>query len=200
MRGRSPSFTSAQLAKAFKHPIRVQVMAILNERIASPKELAIAIGRPLNTVSYHVEKLEELDCIELVEEKQASAGRVIEHFYRATRPPLIEAEEWEELSAEEKHQSVNVIMRLISGDINDAMSAGTFLDPDDNHLSRTPLTVDRQGWTDTVRILDEAVRRLLLVHEESKARIKMHSEDGVRPQEVLDTRVAIVHFRSSGSG
>jgi hypothetical protein len=175
-------------------------MAILNERVSSPKQLARALDLPVNNVSYHVEKLEELDCIELVESRPVSSGRVIEHFYKATRPPLIDADEWDELSPEEKHQSVNVIVRLISDDVNAAMRSGTFLDPDDNHLSRTPLTVDRQGWDDTVSILDDIVRRLLLVQEESRGRIKAAAKAKREAYEVLETRVAVVHFRAAGAG
>ena len=71
------------VAKAFAHPLRVQILIILNERVASPNLLAQELDQSLNLVAYHVRVLEKYDCIELVDTKQRRGAT--EHFYRATR-------------------------------------------------------------------------------------------------------------------
>ncbi len=43
-----------RLIKALAHPLRVEILAILNERVASPNELAKGLGEGLSQVSYHV--------------------------------------------------------------------------------------------------------------------------------------------------
>src|SRR3954465_10750603 len=73
------------VAKAFAHPLRVQILIILNEKVASPNMLAQQLDQSLNLVAYHVRVLEKYDCIELVDTKQRRGAT--EHFYRATRRP-----------------------------------------------------------------------------------------------------------------
>ncbi len=48
-----------RLIKALAHPLRVEILAILNERVASPNELAKGLGEGLSQVSYHVKVLHE---------------------------------------------------------------------------------------------------------------------------------------------
>ena len=55
-----------RLAKALSHPMRARILTILNERVASPNEIAEMIDERLPNVSYHVRALLELGCIELV--------------------------------------------------------------------------------------------------------------------------------------
>ena len=80
------------VAKAFAHPLRVQILIILNEKIASPNMLAQQLDESLNLVAYHVRVLEKYDCIELVDTKQRRGAT--EHFYRATRRQFLSDSEW----------------------------------------------------------------------------------------------------------
>ena len=80
------------VAKAFAHPLRVQILIILNERVASPNLLAQELEQSLNLVAYHVRVLEKYDCIELVDTKQRRGAT--EHFYRATRRQFLSDAEW----------------------------------------------------------------------------------------------------------
>ena len=79
------------VAKAFAHPLRVQILIILNERVASPNLLAQELDQSLNLVAYHVRVLEKYDCIELVDTKQRRGAT--EHFYTLPEAlPKVEAE------------------------------------------------------------------------------------------------------------
>ena len=80
------------VAKAFAHPLRVQILIILNERVASPNLLSQELDQSLNLVAYHVRVLEKYDCIELVDTKQRRGAT--EHFYRATRRQFLSDSEW----------------------------------------------------------------------------------------------------------
>jgi DNA-binding transcriptional ArsR family regulator len=71
-----------RLIKALGHPVRVRALAILNERVASPSELAEELGEALGNVAYHVKVLEENGAIELV--RTAPVRGALEHFYRAS--------------------------------------------------------------------------------------------------------------------
>ena len=63
-----------RLAKALSHPMRAHILAILNERVASPNEIAGIIDERLPNVSYHVRALHKLGALALVQERQVRGG------------------------------------------------------------------------------------------------------------------------------
>ena len=71
--------------KAMSHPLRVRILAILQERTASPVELAQVLEGTLGTVSYHVRTLHQLGLIELVDETRVRGA--VEHHYKAKARP-----------------------------------------------------------------------------------------------------------------
>lgn len=162
-------------------------MIVLVERPATPAEIAIAIGEPLNNVTYHINVLVKLGCVELVSVQPTAGGRVVEHLYRATQRAYLDTAAWERLSEKEKLQVSNLIMQLISEDVSEAMSHGTFYDPDDNHLSRTPMVLDQEGWEEATALLDEASEGLAEIQENVAKR---------GAAETLHAKVHLIQFRS----
>jgi predicted transcriptional regulator len=49
--------------KAMSHPLRVRILAMLDERTASPVELAGWLGASLGTVAYNVHTLERIGLV-----------------------------------------------------------------------------------------------------------------------------------------
>ena len=78
--------------KAMSHPLRVRILAMLDERKASPNQLAGWLGASLGTVAYHVRTLEQLGLIELVDETRVRGA--VEHHYRAKARPNVTVEGW----------------------------------------------------------------------------------------------------------
>ena len=111
------------VAKAFAHPLRVQILIILNERVASPNLLAQELERSLNLVAYHVRVLEKYDCIELVDTKQRRGAT--EHFYRATRRQFLSDAEWSRMPEILKPAVSGAVLQAIFGDIEEAVKSGT---------------------------------------------------------------------------
>jgi DNA-binding transcriptional ArsR family regulator len=85
MRRRAVSIDQ-RLAKALSHETRAQILALIAEGKASPKEVAERLGQDIRGVSYHVRVLHRLGCVELVETKQRRGA--IEHFYKVTEDTL----------------------------------------------------------------------------------------------------------------
>ena len=81
------SIDDPRYVKALSHPIRVRVLALLEERMASPVELAEVLGVSLGSVSYHVRNLHRLGLIEL--KKETRRRGAIEHHYRAKERPSV---------------------------------------------------------------------------------------------------------------
>ena len=190
-RGTQPSLVSPQLAAALAHPTRAHALTVLSQRPASPRELAEELGVPTRHVAYHVKRLSELGCVELAEAKQAGGGRVVEHVYRATRRSYFDADAWERLNDKQKRGVVTTYLRLASQDLNEAMVTGTIHEPDDNHISRTVMSVDKPGWQELIEDLDSAVADVL----EIQGRIAERTAGQDSPEMIL-AKVLILHFRA----
>ena len=79
-----------RFVNAMSHPLRVRILAMLDERQASPNQLAGWLGASLGTVAYHVRTLLQLGLIELVDETRVRGA--VEHHYRAVARPTVSAE------------------------------------------------------------------------------------------------------------
>jgi DNA-binding transcriptional ArsR family regulator len=190
---RNPEFLSPQLAAAMSHPTRVHTMCILRERTASPREVADEIGERLNNVTYHVNQLRKLGCIELVRTDRVRGGRVTEHFYRAKRRMYFDEAAWNALSEKERLDLVSVSLRLISQDITTAMAAGTIFGDDNAHLCRTPMVVDEEGWEELTEVMERATDDLFKV----EMRVAERVAGGARAH--IPAKVEMMQFRSPGS-
>jgi hypothetical protein len=176
------------VAKAFAHPLRVQILIILNERVASPNLLSQELDQSLNLVAYHVRVLEKYDCIELVDTKQRRGAT--EHFYRATRRQFLTDSEWARMPESLRPGISGAMLKSVFEDVNDAAQSGTLEELDDRHLSRTPMVVDKQGWKDVAELLADTLDRVLEIQAESSGRLASSGEEGTL------SKVAIMHFKS----
>ncbi len=176
------------VAKAFAHPMRVQILIILNERVASPNLLSQELDQSLNLVAYHVRVLEKYDCIELVDTKQRRGAT--EHFYRATRRQFLTDSEWSRMPESLRPGLSGAMLKSFFDDIDEAVTSGTFDELEDRHLSRTPMVVDRKGWSDVASLLSETLDRALEIQAESGKRLAESNEEGVL------SKVQILHFKS----
>lgn len=176
------------VAKAFAHPLRVQIMIILNERSSSPSLLSQALGRSLNLVAYHVRVLEKYDCIELVDTKQRRGAT--EHFYRATRRQFLSDSQWARMPKSLRPGLSGAILKAVFEDVDEAVAKGSFDEDDDRHLSRTPMAVDQQGWGEVAALLNETLDRVLAIQAEATERLAASGEEATL------SKVEIMHFRS----
>jgi hypothetical protein len=186
---KTPRLVVPELTKALMHPTRSYVLAILTERIASPKEMAKELDRTIRHVTYHLGVLEDLGCVELVRTEPAVGGRVMEHFYKSTKRPWLDRESWAQLDSKDQRGVTSTLMELVSADIEEAMSAGTFNDPPDNHISRTPMTVDDEGWEEVATLLNGTLEGLMDI----QGRVSNRS---AAETEMRSIKVEIIHFRS----
>lgn len=175
------------VAKAFAHPLRVQILIILNERVASPNLLAQELDQSLNLVAYHVRVLEKYDCIELVDTKQRRGAT--EHFYRATRRQFLSDADIAGLPKSLRPGIATAIFKSIFEDIDEASKSGS-LEEEEVHVSRTPLVVDDQGWSQVSKLLKSTRDRVLEIQAESSERLAGSGERGTV------SKVHLLHFKS----
>ncbi|MGN6255362.1 MAG: ArsR/SmtB family transcription factor [Solirubrobacterales bacterium] len=176
------------VAKAFAHPLRVQILIILNEKVASPNMLSQQLDQSLNLVAYHVRVLEKYDCIELVDTKQRRGAT--EHFYRATRRQFLTDSEWSRLPKSLRPGLSAATLKAAFDDVEQAIDRETFDELEDRHLTRTPMVVDKKGWEDTGSLLLETLDRLLEIQTEASERLANGGGESML------TKVVMLHFKS----
>lgn len=176
------------VAKAFAHPLRVQILIILNEKVASPNMLAQQLDESLNLVAYHVRVLEKYDCIELVDTKQRRGAT--EHFYRATRRQLLTDDQWAQMPASLRPGMATAVLKSIFEDIEAASKAGTLEEVDDLHITRLPMVLDKSGWGEVSSLLKSTYDQLMEIQAAASDRIAQSKEDA------LLAKVHLLHFKS----
>ena len=133
------SFDDPGYVKALAHPMRVSIIARLQERRATPRELAEWLDASLGVVSYHVRTLHKLGLIELVGTTQVRGA--IAHHYRAKERPRISDEAWAAASPVAKQAAVAATLATIREYADASHAAGGF-ERDD-----AGLTAGACGWT-----------------------------------------------------
>jgi DNA-binding transcriptional ArsR family regulator len=180
-----------RLAKALSHPMRTHILAILNERVASPNEIADMLDERLPNVSYHVRVLLDLGCLELV--RTAQRRGAIEHYYRAVQRPFFSDRDWKRLPRSGRRAVSDVALQMIWEDVADAVRAGTFDARLDRHLSRSPFTVDEKGWGELHDLLARTLEQAERIAARSAKRVRAGDGPGI-PCEVV-----VMHFESPSS-
>src|SRR5688500_294905 len=128
-----------RIAKALSHPMRARILVILNERVASPNEIAEEIHERLPNVSYHVRALQDLGCIELVDTAQRRGA--IEHYYRAVTRPFFTDKDWKRLPRSGRQAISGTALKVIWEDVSEAINGGTFDVRADRHLTHSPMAL-----------------------------------------------------------
>jgi DNA-binding transcriptional ArsR family regulator len=162
--------------KAMSHPLRVRILAMLDERKASPNQLAGWLGASLGTVAYHVRTLEQLGLIELVDETRVRGA--VEHHYRARERPNITAEGWAQAPPIAKQAAVGSSLDVITEYARASAAAGGF-DREDAQLRRALVRLDARGFAQLSKACDKLLEQAEKVEAAAAERVAKnpHAED-----------------------
>ncbi len=161
--------TDPRMIKALAHPMRMRILTTLDERIASPSELATELDAPIGNVSYHVRILDSLGLIRLV--RTTPKRGAIEHHYEAVARAVVSDETWENVPESVKHAVVGALLDQMGREVTLATVSNGF-DRPEAHLGQTSLVLDAAGWTELSRELLAARERALEIGREAEARLK----------------------------
>jgi DNA-binding transcriptional ArsR family regulator len=170
--GRDPapslSGNDSTLLKALAHPVRAQALTVLNQRVASPSELAAEQEEAVGYVAYHVRVLHELGLIELVNTRQVRGAT--EHFYRGSVKPYLSDDFWGRLPEDARNGISVAGLDVLNKAIKEAFEAGTFDARTDRHLSNVTLDLDEVGWREANALLNSCLEGLMRIGAECEAR------------------------------
>jgi DNA-binding transcriptional ArsR family regulator len=183
------NISDPRYVKALSHPLRVRILALLQERTASPRELAEWLDATLGTVSYHVRTLHEFGLIELVNTTQVRGA--IAHHYKARVRPRVDDEAWASAAPIVKQAAVGAALQTVDDYARASAAAGGF-DRGEAQLSRTNLRLDAKGWQQAAKACEKLLADLARIEEAAAKRIaKAPDAEGTS-----DAAVAVLLFEA----
>lgn len=186
--------TDPRLIKALAHPLRIRILAILEEReLASPNELSELLGVSLGVMSYHVRRLHALGFLELV--RRTPRRGAIEHHYRAKARPVVTDEGWAETPSIVKRAMVGASLEQVTGYVNTAAARGGF-DRSDAHLSRRAARLDEQGWRELASELETLMHKLERIEAESGERLRAAGDE--HGKGAMASGIVLMLFEAAG--
>src|SRR5438874_112340 len=163
-----------RLVKALAHPLRVQILSTLEDRIASPSDLAAELDAPLGNVSYHVRTLADLGLVKLV--KRRTRRGAVEHYYQARGRAQVSNRAWAQVPGVVKRSMVAVALEQAVDAAGAAAVAGGF-DHEEANLSRQSVTLDAEGFSELSQAIARLHEEATGIHERSAARLEKADED-----------------------
>jgi DNA-binding transcriptional ArsR family regulator len=167
--------------KALGHPLRIRMLTVLNQRIASPSELAGELDEPIGNVSYHMRTLADLGMVELVRTEPRRGA--VEHYYRAIERPHLPAQDWATLPPSVRRSFSDTTGRQVLDDFTNAAKSGGF-EREGARLNRLELKLDQKGWDELGKLLDDMSQRVEKIAAKAKDR-KAAGGDAVTATAVL---------------
>jgi len=186
-----PQLIDPRLATAIEHPVRIEILSILRKEPSSAARIQRQLDNvSLNLVSHHMKVLKDLGCIELVETINRRGAR--EHIFRIARSMIVSDEEFAGATPRTRNKMTVSVIRTISQDLSTSLATGRFYTRTDSHMSRSPLTLDRQGSEELTDLLRRTLNEVLAIGDRSLERLETSNEESE------PTTVAIMKFPTDG--
>ncbi|MGH2856067.1 MAG: ArsR/SmtB family transcription factor [Solirubrobacteraceae bacterium] len=182
-----------RLVKGLAHPLRIQILRALENRVASPSEIAEELGAPLGNVSYHVRFLAGVGLIELTSTRPRRGA--VEHYYRAVARVQVNDRTWAQVPEVVKNGLVSATLDQVGRALTAAASADGFRRAE-SLVSWRRLALDEQGFAQLGAELRALQERARAIERESAERLVAAGEGAA----TVDAGVATLLFEGAGAG
>jgi DNA-binding transcriptional ArsR family regulator len=181
------NITDPRWLRAISHPIRIRLLAMLDEEPASPVILASKLNQPLGTIAYHVRTLYDLGLLKLVSTRQRRGAT--EHYYKTSGHPSSTDEAWEGLDAISKQRLLTALIARATDYASRSAAAGGF-DAKEAHISTDALKLDREGLEQLAQESKKWLARAQEIERESARRT------GQDPESELSVGLTVMLFEA----
>ncbi len=169
-----------------RHPIRWFLALLLSDRPMSARDLAAATELTQSAVRRHLREMEKAGTIEVLE-LRARRGTG-EKYYRVRSDFIVTDEERAELTLEERRRLDAYTLKVGLGEaLRSLVSRPTASSQGraDNCLTRVPLRLDEEGWTELARIHYESYKSVMALRDQVEQRLRSRGEKGIRATSLI---------------
>jgi DNA-binding transcriptional ArsR family regulator len=157
-----------RLIKGLAHPLRVRILAYMNDRAWSPNELSEELHEGLSQVSYHVKVLRDFKMIEMT--KTEPRRGAVEHYYRAVERAYIPRWMAKLIPRSGNEIIGSNILEAIEEDLVASVKSGKFYEREDTHASYTPVMLDGLGCEEADEVAIKAIKEILKIQSKAANR------------------------------
>jgi DNA-binding transcriptional ArsR family regulator len=188
-----PEPIDQRLVRALSHPLRVRILEVLTEQVASPNWLSERLEANLSHVAYHTRTLDRCGCLDLVDTAQRRGAT--EHFYKAAPGSFVGNRIWRRVPQSVRGGITGASLQTFMDKAIAALEAGRIDEREDTVLNWMPLLLDETGWEEVAGILEEANDRVLAAQKRSDGRLI----DAKARRDAISAVVALAGFETAGS-
>lgn len=183
---------SAKMAKALSDVWRSRILMELSVRPLSPSQFVEEVGGEISEIGRCFRQLAAWDYIEVVDIRTGQGQRQggVEHVYRSIQRAHFDTSVWEGLPGPHRAAFSGSILESYFARITEAITAGTFDDELDRHLSWDVVPLDRLAWNQLGTRLDQILYWLPVLAAEAARRM---ARSGEKP---IPTTAGLAAFRS----
>lgn len=168
---------------ALQDPARASILLLLTDRIAGVTEIAEALGRPPSEIREHLRVLLSSG---LIKAESADPRRGIAEQYLVIDSRLsIGEERFAELTPHLRSLLLNHYLKMISGDIANAIRSGTTQGPHEPLMVRVRMALEDRDWPALERIVDEATERIEALKHEVAERLDEQGGEAITASAIL---------------
>jgi len=171
--------------------MRVELLAILNDRMASPNELAKELEEGLSQTSYHIKVLRDFKMIEQV--KTEPRRGAVEHYYKAVEKVFVTSEQLKLLPKSAQRGIWGPVLSDVEQDVNTSLETGVFARRDDFVVGREVQILDGKAREDAEALAAEFYERYEQLGVDSDQRRRKGKGDGAE----IPTTAAVLLFDSA---
>jgi DNA-binding transcriptional ArsR family regulator len=182
-----------RLVKGLAHPLRIHILRVLENRVASPSELAAELDAPLGNVSYHVRFLARVGLIELTGTKPRRGA--VEHYYRAVGRVRVTDKAWAQVPDVVKSGLISSTLDQVGRVIREAATVGGF-DRGDAVVSRRSMVLDEVGFAELAGEVSGLLDRAQELERGSAKRLAAGDHAGVE----VDAGLVMMLFEGASAG
>lgn len=187
-----PDAIDQRLVRSLAHPLRIQILELLTDHVASPNGLASRLDVALGDVAYHTRALDRYGALELVDTAQRRGAT--EHFYKANPGAFVGSPSWRQVPRAVRGGVSAATLQTFLDKAIAALEAGTLDGRDDTVFRWMPLHLDEEGFREVVAILEEATKQMLAAHVKAQDRLSENCSE-----ETVSTVVGMAAFETAGS-
>lgn len=151
------------------HPLRIRMIASLNEEEGSPKDLADRLRVSTYNTSYHMRILLTYDCVEVVgREKVRGATKTI---YRAKMDINFPQRVWLELPPAVQQMVIVAVFMTSYSDTEVALLSRAYEKRPESHASWTNANLDERGWQDLIDLVNKTLDKAIEIKGDAEVRL-----------------------------
>ncbi|TMK55658.1 MAG: winged helix-turn-helix transcriptional regulator [Actinobacteria bacterium] len=171
-----PDLIDQRLVRSLAHPLRIRILELLTDHVASPNAIANELEAALGDVAYHTRALDRYGALELIETAQRRGAT--EHFYKAKPGAFVGGPLWRKVPKSLRGGISGATLQTFLDKAIAALEAGTLDGREDTVFRWMPLHLDERGWKEVVAIMEEATKLMLAAHLRSQDRLAENGGKG----------------------